>query len=93
MLSIAALLGVSAVFAQTPSPTPEKPPAPAAPSLTLNDISVKFEELVNRIRPSVVQIFSTGYVTSGDSESGNALRVAMSRISNVPVRSPPCFTS
>jgi serine protease Do len=72
LLSIAALVSVTAVFAQTPAPSPDKPPAPAAPSLTLNDISVKFEELVNRIRPSVVQIFSTGYVTSEDNDSGNA---------------------
>ncbi len=73
LLSIAALFGVSAVLAQTPPPAPEKPPAPAAASpVTLNELSVKFEDLVNRIRPSVVQIFSTGYVTSEDSGSGNA---------------------
>jgi len=73
LLSIAALLGVSAVFAQTPAPAPEKPPAPAAaPPISLSELSVKFEDLVNRIRPSVVQIFSTGYVTAEDGESGNA---------------------
>jgi serine protease Do len=71
LLSIAALLGGSVVFAQTPAPAPDKPPAPAPPPITLNELSVKFEELVNRIRPSVVQIFSTGYVTSGEGDSGN----------------------
>jgi serine protease Do len=40
--------------------------------VTLNEISVKFEDLVNRIRPAVVQIFSTGYVAADDSDSGNA---------------------
>jgi serine protease Do len=71
LFSIAALLGAAAIFAQTPAPAPDKPPAQAAPPLTLNELSVKFEELVNRIRPSVVQIFSTGYVTADESESGN----------------------
>ena len=78
LLSIAALLGLSAVSAQTPAPPPaaDKPSpdagATAAPQLTLNELSVKFEDLVNRIRPAVVQIFSTGYVTAEEGDSGNA---------------------
>jgi len=85
LLSIAALLSVSAVTAQTPTPSPvaDKPPekvttsqtsagAPAAQPVTLNELSGRFEDLVNRIRPAVVQIFSTGYATADDSDSGNA---------------------
>lgn len=85
LLSIAALLGVSTVSAQTPVPSPAagKPSPDRAPSqqsadasaaqpLGLNDLSVKFEDLVNQIRPAVVQIFSTGYVTPDDTDTGNA---------------------
>ncbi len=37
----------------------------------MSDFSTSLENLVNRIRPAVVQIFSTGYVTAEDNESGN----------------------
>ena len=74
-LSIAALLALSSISAQSPAPVPstERPAAPAPRPFTLNALSNKFEELVSRIRPAVVQIFSTGYVASNDKDdSGNA---------------------
>ena len=62
--------------AQTPAPasTPaqaSQPNAAAPEKVSLNDLSGSLEELVNRIRPAVVQIFSTGYVTADENESGN----------------------
>ncbi len=39
--------------------------------VSLGELSVSLEGLVNRVRPAVVQIFSTGYVTADDSESSN----------------------
>src|ERR1700691_523083 len=44
--------------------------APKAPPL--RDLSNSFEELASRVRPAVVQIFSTGYATPDDSESTRA---------------------
>ena len=41
------------------------------PPVSLGELSVSLEGLVNRVRPSVVQIFSTGYVTADESESSN----------------------
>ena len=44
--------------------------APKAPPL--RELSSSFEELASRVRPAVVQIFSTGYATPEDSESTRA---------------------
>ena len=55
--------------------SPQPPHAQTAPALTLNELSIRLEELVNRIHPAVVQIFSTGYVTADDSKSGNTAAV------------------
>jgi len=52
--------------AQTVPPAEIKPPP-----VSLNELSQSLEGLVNRVRPAVVQIFSTGYVTADDSESSN----------------------
>src|SRR5579871_4781751 len=87
-LPLLILLSACAALAQQPTPaappTTPKPaaPAPATPQtaepaivqgkLSLGDLSTSLEDLVNRIRPAVVQIFSTGYVTADDAESGNA---------------------
>ena len=80
---MAALAG-SALFAQTPAPQPHASDANAAPqtaqaqsspTLTLNELSTRLEELVNRIHPAVVQIFSTGYATADDTDTGNAAAV------------------
>ncbi len=45
------------------------------PTLTLNEFSTRLEELVNRIHPAVVQIFSTGYVTADEQHPGDAAAV------------------
>ena len=41
------------------------------PPVSLGELSVSLEGLVNRVRPAVVQIFSTGYVTADESDSSN----------------------
>ena len=65
-----AYLAVASVLSgQTPAPTP---PAP----VSLNEFSSSLEALVGRVRPSVVQIYSTGYATSeesGDSTTASLL--------------------
>src|SRR5260370_14894891 len=50
------------VFAQA---EPAVKPAP----VSLNELSSSLESLVNKIRPSVVQIFSTGYAAPEDSDT------------------------
>jgi serine protease Do len=78
ILSLSAVLGFSAISAaQGQNPTPAAPapattPALEAKPLTLGEFSSTMESLVNRVRPSVVQIFSTGYVTAEENDSGNA---------------------
>jgi serine protease Do len=42
------------------------------PPVSLGELSVSLEGLVNRVRPSVVQIFSTGYVAADETDSSNA---------------------
>lgn len=39
------------------------------PQVSLGELSVSLEGLVNRVRPAVVQIFSTGYVAAEESDS------------------------
>lgn len=41
-------------------------------AVSLSELSTSLEALAKRVRPSVVQIFSTGYASSDDSESTNA---------------------
>ncbi len=55
------LLFVSATFAFSQAKT----------TVSLGELSASFESLAQRVRPSVVQIFSTGYASSEDSESTN----------------------
>jgi serine protease Do len=54
----------------------QTPPAPKAaepvPPVSLTEFSSSLENLVNRVRPSVVQIYSTGYATSEESDSTSA---------------------
>lgn len=78
-LPVIVLLGPLAAFAQTqtaplppnipatPTQTSESKPAP----LSLGEVSSSLENLVNRVRPAVVQIFSTGYAPPDDTDSGN----------------------
>ncbi len=56
------LLLVSATFAFSQSKT----------SISLSELSTSLESLAKRVRPSVVQIFSTGYGSAEESESTNA---------------------
>ena len=43
----------------------------AKTSVSLTELSTSFETLARRVRPSVVQIFSTGYASGEESESSN----------------------
>src|SRR5580704_5723352 len=71
---VIALLGAGLLLAQ-----PAQPPAQAAqpnehnsPALSLNDLSSSLEVLVNRVRPAVVQIFSTGYAAPEENDTTTA---------------------
>jgi serine protease Do len=71
---VIALLGAGFLLAQ-----PATPPAQAAqrnehssPALSLNDLSSSLEVLVNRVRPAVVQIFSTGYAAPEENDTTTA---------------------
>jgi serine protease Do len=55
--------------AATPDATSSSEVKP--PPVSLGELSVSLESLVNRVRPAVVQIFSTGYVTADETESSN----------------------
>lgn len=44
---------------------------PQAKPISLTELSASFEALAQRVRPSVVQIFSTGYAAAEESESSN----------------------
>lgn len=74
--SLLVLLAAFAGFcgAQDPrSGTGGAPPEEVKPApVSLGELSISLEGLVNRIRPAVVQIFSTGYVTANDSGANNA---------------------
>jgi serine protease Do len=60
ILSAVLLLAAPSLFSQT------KPPA-----VSLGELSASFETLAKRVRPSVVQIFSTGYASAEESDSSN----------------------
>jgi serine protease Do len=65
----AAIATAPLLFAQAPPPAaPAKPQPPS-----LRDLSASFEALASRVRPAVVQIFSTGYAPAeGGDDSSNA---------------------
>lgn len=52
------------------SQTPDSASTKVAPQVSLRDFSDSLQELAGRVRPSVVQIFSTGYASAGDDDSG-----------------------
>ena len=58
-------MSAGVVLGQNPSPAGESGQTP----LSLNEFSVSLENLVNRVRPSVVQIYSTGYTTGEESDA------------------------
>jgi serine protease Do len=55
----------------TSQPPPAQPAASQPQAVSLGELSVSLESLVNRVRPSVVQIFSTGYVTADETDASN----------------------
>ena len=59
--------------AQNKKPEPDGAPSNEvkAPPVSLGELSVSLEGLVTRVRPAVVQIFSTGYVTADESDTSN----------------------
>jgi serine protease Do len=74
LVVVIALLEAALLQAQ-----PATPPAQAAQpnernsaALSLNDLSSSLEVLVNRVRPAVVQIFSTGYAAAEQSDTTSA---------------------
>src|SRR5579863_2493317 len=73
--SLLLLLTTITVVSLAQDKKPEPDAAPAAevkpPTVSLGELCVSLESLVNRVRPAVVQIFSTGYVTAEETESGN----------------------
>jgi serine protease Do len=74
-LCLAAVTAGGALLSQTPAVKPTIAPQtsePATAPVSLNDFSSSLESLVNRVRPSVVQIYSTGYATSEESDATTA---------------------
>jgi serine protease Do len=59
-----AFLGAALLSAQTPPQPTAQPAERNTPALSLSDLSSSLEVLVNRVRPAVVQIFSTGYAAA-----------------------------
>ena len=59
--------------AQDKKTEPDTPPSAEVkpPPVSLGELSVSLEGLVNRVRPAVVQIFSTGYATAEESDAAN----------------------
>jgi serine protease Do len=60
------MLAASLAFGQV------QPPAASPPPVSLGEFSASLESLVNRVRPSVVQIFATGYATPEDNGAATA---------------------
>ncbi len=59
------ILAIFPLFAALQAQTPDK-------TVPLQALSDSFEDLASRVRPAVVQIFSTGYITPDESESTRA---------------------
>src|SRR5271166_5713134 len=64
----AALLTAPYLPAQTPAPAPPPPPAKPVRPPALGDFSQSLEALAARVRPAVVQIFSTGYTAQDEGD-------------------------
>src|SRR5580698_3822594 len=63
------LAAASPVFSQTKTP------------VSLGELSASFETLAQHVRPSVVQIFSTGYASGEESESSNTSSLLSKQLS------------
>jgi serine protease Do len=71
----AAIATAPFVLAQAPPAAPPGPaaakPQPVLQAPSLREISASFEALASRVRPAVVQIFSTGYARAEENEKGS----------------------
>ncbi len=65
-----ALFAAPSVFAQTSAPA-KLPDNVRSDPVSLRQLSTSFEELAARVRPAVVQIFSTGYAAAEEGEGTN----------------------
>jgi len=66
---VIAALGLAFLAAQPqPQPTPQTAEH-NTPALSLSDLSSSLEGLVTRVRPAVVQIFSTGYTAAEENDA------------------------
>ena len=75
-----AFVGAYAQDSKAAAPPDSTPAAEVKPPpVSLGELSVSLEGLVNRVRPSVVQIFSTGYVTADESDAGGNAAALLSR--------------
>jgi serine protease Do len=72
LLLSAAILTAPLLRAQNPASTNQEasPPAASRNPGSLRELSASFEELAARVRPSVVQIFATGYAAAEENDSG-----------------------
>jgi serine protease Do len=71
---LALLVGFALAHAQDSKPAVQPQaaaPGTPPPPVSLGELSMSLEALVNRVRPAVVQIFSTGYVTADQSDASN----------------------
>jgi serine protease Do len=64
--TFSSILSAVLLLAAAPSAFPQTKTA-----ATLGELSASFEGLAKRVRPSVVQIFSTGYASAEESDSSN----------------------
>jgi serine protease Do len=71
LLALFASLAALAPAQDTPQTGPAQTAEVKPPAVSLGELSISLESLVNRVRPAVVQIFSTGYVTASDTDSSN----------------------
>ena len=67
----AAIATAPFLFAQTPPATPPAAAAAKPQPPSLRELSASFESLASRVRPAVVQIFSTGYARAEESDEGS----------------------
>jgi serine protease Do len=70
LLAVAIAGGI--IFGQTATPPAAKPAESGPAAVSLNEFSSALETLVNRVRPSIVQIYSTGYATNEESDATTA---------------------
>jgi serine protease Do len=72
LVLLAAIFAANAQDSKAPA-APEPRPAGEIkpPPVSLGELSISLEGLVNRVRPAVVQIFSTGYVAADETDASN----------------------